>query len=99
MINPDATMAALINSPYPVVYNKVTESNNLTNALMVAVDIYIDNARSGRLPEQLPAGLPKDLFSGKDFKYEKTNGGFILRCQGKDLERDKFNEYEFKVKK
>ena len=56
-------------------------------------------ARTGKLPDSLPAGLPKDLFSGKDFIYEKTEEGVILRCQGKDMEIDEIHEYEFKVKK
>jgi len=46
----------------------------------------------------LPAGLPGDLFSGKDFKYKKTTEGFTLRCQGKDLSKDEIYKYEFKVK-
>jgi len=47
----------------------------------------------------LPAELPGDLFSGKDFQYEKTTEGFILRCQGEDLYKNEVYEYEFKVKK
>jgi len=47
----------------------------------------------------LPEDTPMDLFSGKDFKYEKTKEGFVLRCQGKDLVKNKIYEYEFKVKK
>ena len=50
-------------------------------------------------PVLAPAGLPPDLFSGRDFQYEKTKDGFVLRCQGKDLSKDKIYEYEFKVKK
>jgi len=68
------------------------------NAFITAIEIYIIKAGSGKLPDELPQGLPKDLFSGKDFIYEKTTDGFILRCQGKDLQKDKFNEYEFEVK-
>ena len=41
--------------------------------------------------------MPKDLFSGKDFIYEKTDTGFTLRCQGKDLAKDLIYEYEFKL--
>jgi len=52
-----------------------------------------------QLPDELPADLPKDLFGGKDFEYERTKDGFVLRCQGKDLSKDKIYEYEFKVKK
>jgi len=69
------------------------------NALKAAIDIYIVKAKTGRLPETLPAGLPRDLYSGKDFEYEKIKDGFILRCQGKDLDKDEIFKYEFKVPK
>jgi len=69
------------------------------NALKAALDIYIVRAKTGRLPDTLPAGLPKDLFSGKDFEYEKTKDGFVLSGQGKDLDKDEIFKYEFKVSK
>jgi hypothetical protein len=69
------------------------------NALKAAIDVYIVKAKTGRLPDTLPAGLPRDLYSGKDFEYEKTKDGFILRCRGKDLDKDEFYQYEFKVSK
>jgi len=70
------------------------------NALKAAIDIYITKAKTGRLPDTLPASLPKDLYSGKDFEYEKTKEGFVLLCcQGKDLDKDEFLKYEFKVPK
>ena len=69
------------------------------NALKAAIDICMTRAKTGRLPDALPTGLLKDTFSGKDFKYEKTKDAFILRCRGKDLDKDEIYEYEFKVKK
>ena len=69
------------------------------NALKAAIDIYITRAKTGRIPDALPTGLPKDVLSGKDFQYEKTKDAFILRCRGKDLDKDEIYEYEFKVKK
>jgi len=69
------------------------------NALKAAIDIYIVKAKTGRLPDTLPSGLPRDLYSGKDFEYEKIKDGFILRCQGKDLDKDEIFKYEFKVPK
>ncbi|MHC4533655.1 MAG: hypothetical protein ACYS6K_06865 [Planctomycetota bacterium] len=68
------------------------------NALKTAIEIYMIEARTGKLPDALPDGLPGDLFSGKDFKYKKTAEGFTLRCQGKDLSKDEIYKYEFKVK-
>jgi len=69
------------------------------NALKAAIDIYIVKAKTGRLPDTLPSGLPRDLYSGKDFEYEKIKDGFILRCQGRDLDKDEIHQYEFKVPK
>jgi len=39
--------------------------------------------------------LPKDLFSGEDFEYEKNDDGFVLRCRGKDSDVYRF---KFKIK-
>ena len=69
-----------------------------SNAIKAAIEIYMIKAKTGNLPDTLPAGLPGDLFSGKDFKYKKTADGFILSCQGKDLSGDEIYKYEFKVK-
>lgn len=68
------------------------------NAIKAAIEIYLIKAKTGKLPDALPAGLPRDLFSGKDFKYEKSTEGFTLRCQDKDLSKDEAYKYEFKVK-
>ena len=68
------------------------------NVLKAAIEIYLIKAKTGKLPDALPTGLPGDLFSGKDFKYEKTANGFTLHCRGKDLSKDEIYKYEFKVK-
>ncbi len=69
-----------------------------TNAIQTAIELYLIKAQTGKLPDTLPAGMPKDLFSDKDFEYEKNADGFVLRCQGKDLGKDEIYEYPFKVK-
>lgn len=69
------------------------------NAVKTALDLYITKVKAGRLPAELPEDMPKDLFSGKDFEYEKTEDGFVLRCRDKDLSKNKIYEYEFKVPK
>ena len=55
-------------------------------------------AQTGSLPDRLPANALKDPFSGQDYLYQKTAAGFMLRCQGKDLDKDQVYEWEFKVK-
>lgn len=69
------------------------------NAIKAAIEILLDRAKAGRLADELPAGLPKDAFSGKDFEYEKTKEGFVLRCRDKDLGKNEHYQYEFKLSK
>ena len=76
-----------------------TRTETHANAIKAAIDICITRAKTGRIPDGLPKGLPKDTFSGKDFKYKKTKDAFVLSCRGKDLDKDEIYKYEFKVKK
>jgi hypothetical protein len=97
--NPAAILTATMSPSIAKLFTLEIRSNTDINAANAAIDIYIIKAKTGQLPDELPAGLPKDLYSRKDFLYEKTEDGFILRCQGRDLDRDEIREYEFKVKK
>jgi len=97
--NPDAIMTILLGPAWDKLYNDGIQSETFSNAVKTALEIYKIAAQTGQRPDSLPAGLPKDLFSGKDFEYEKAADGFILRCQGKDLSKDKIYEYKFKVKR
>jgi hypothetical protein len=97
--NHDATLTAALVPGLSRVYTIDIKNRNYFGAIAAALDIYIMKAKTGRLPNSLPARLPKDLFSGKDFEYEKTEAGFVLRCRGKDLDKDEIYEYKFKVKK
>ena len=97
--NPDATLTTISLSAVGRIYSLSVRRKTHYNAIQAAIDIYIIMAKTGRLPDKLPAGLTKDLFSDKDFEYEKSANGFILRCQGKDLDKDEIYEYEFKIKK
>jgi hypothetical protein len=47
-------------------------------AFSIAVDLYLEKARTGRLPERLPDGLPKDPENAEDFLYTLTQDGFAL---------------------
>lgn len=97
--NPDATLTGVLAPATHKIFSLKTRFETHNNAIKTALELYLIKARTGKLPDELSAGLPKDLFSGKNFEYEKTADGFILRCQGKDLGRDELYEYEFKVKK
>jgi hypothetical protein len=81
------------------VYDIMIRAATHTNVVRSAVELYVAKGKTGRLPEKLPAGLPRDLFSGEDFEYKKTEVGFMLRCRGKDLDKDEIHQYEFKVPK
>jgi len=96
--NPDATMAALFTHDMSKFLSVIVYGRTHSNVIRAAVAVYLIKAETAKLPDSLPAGLPKDLFSDKDFQYEKTADGFILRCRGKDLNKDKIREYQFKVR-
>ncbi len=96
------------------IYGQQVQHEAELNALTAAIGIYLTKAEMGRLPDSLPTGLPKDPFSGQDFEYEVTKDGFALRCRARDLEAsptefrpgqppkilsDKYQQYEFKVRK
>jgi hypothetical protein len=97
--NPDATATAILVAPFARICSQRIRAKTNFNAIRAAIELYIIKAKTGRLPDKLPADLPKDLFSSKPFEYKKTDDGFILRCQGKDLSKDEIYEYEFKIKK
>jgi hypothetical protein len=97
--NPDALLTGVLAPATHKIFSLTTRLKTGNNAIRAAIELYMIKAKTGKLPEELPTGLPGDLFSGKDFEYEKTPEGFILRCQGKDLGKDEIYEYEFKVKK
>ena len=99
LLNNPAFRALIIDHSLIEIYNLRVKCKTEVNAFRTAVELYLIRARTGKLPDSLPAGSAKDLFSGKDFIYEKTEDGFVLKCQGKDLEKDEIYEYEFKVKK
>jgi hypothetical protein len=96
---PEAIMAIWLFPAIGRAYSIETRIKTHTNAVLAGIDIYLIRAKTGKLPDELPAGLPKDMFSGKDFLYEKTDTGFILKCQGKDLSKDIVQQYEFKLTK
>jgi hypothetical protein len=96
--NTDAYLTSIVAPDFDRIVSLETRDKTLTNAVRAAIEIYIQKAKTGQLPEKLPEGLPKDLFSGKDFRYEKTKDGFTLRCRGKDLNKNETYSYEFKVK-
>jgi hypothetical protein len=97
--NPGAVFAVIFAPSLPKLLTMEVRHKTSVNALNCALGIYAHKAGTGELPDEIPAGSPKDLFSGRNFKYEKTKDGFVLRCRGRDLFKDEIHQYEFKVKK
>jgi len=97
--NPAATLTSLLIPAFDRIYTIDIRTKTICNALRTAVEIYMIKAKTGKLPDTLPAGLPGDLFSGTDFKYEKTTDGFALRSQGEEFQTGPMRRLlEFKVK-
>lgn len=96
--NPEADLTAISAPIFHKAFSLSIRLASHCNAIDTAIELYTVKAKTGVLPDTLPAGLPGDLFSGKDFEYEKSDDGFILRCRAKDLVKDKIHEYKFKVK-
>lgn len=80
------------------VYTLKIRAETQANAVKAGVEICLARAKSGRLPETLPKGLPKDAFSGEDFEYKLTDDGFVLRCRKPDLDKNETYEYAFVLK-
>ncbi len=80
-------------------YSSQTNLRASINSVKVAIEIYLIKARTGELPDVLPDGLPKDPFSGQDFEYQKTEQGFILRCDKEHVGELRAREFEFKVRR
>ena len=70
------------------------------HAVKAALTVYRIKAATGQLPESLPAGLPKDPYSGQDFAYRTTEDGFSLTCCALAInwrDDNKPRQFDFKV--
>ncbi len=76
-------------------YNTQVRHQADLRALQAAVDVYLTKSVTGRLPASLPAGSPRDPYTGGQFQYESKRNAFVLRCGAKDLDKDEVREYRF----
>lgn len=44
----------------------------------------------------MPRGLPKDLYTGRDLEYERTEKGFLLRFDPENVSRVRVRQFEFR---
>jgi hypothetical protein len=65
----------------PLLYTSQVRSATRLNAFSVALELYLEKAQTGQLPENLPRGCPKDTYSGKDFIYTVSENTFVLRSR------------------
>ncbi len=61
-------------------YSRLAYPHARVRAVQAAIALYLIKAKTGQLPQTLPADLPKDPHTGKDFEYQATEKGFLLRC-------------------
>lgn len=67
------------------------------NLLKAAIEVLLVAAETRQAPEALPDGLSKDLFTGEDFQYERTETGFVLGIDPENLSRLRKRRFEFDV--
>ncbi|MBN2138459.1 MAG: hypothetical protein JW720_11695 [Sedimentisphaerales bacterium] len=96
---PEALLTSMVAPSLTSIYSTDVRAQAAFNAVAAGVEICLEKARTGKLPDELPAGVAKDPFSGEDFEYKKTKAGFLLRCRGKDLSKKKIHEFAFTVAK
>ena len=80
-----------------VYYRFMVQNSVYFNLVAAATEICLVNANTGQLPQRLPDGLPKDPFTGKDFEYERTEKGFVLRFDPEDVGRIRVRQFEFRT--
>ena len=81
----------------PEQFNVIVHNTARFNTLKAAIEIYIIKAKTGELPKVLPAGLPKDPYSGQNFGYEVTDNGFTFNSKGEEYRKLRKRFLEFKV--
>lgn len=75
----------------------MTSDTAYLNCALAAIQIRLIQTETGQLPEALADGLPKDPFTGADFRYERTADGFVLRFDPDRLSGIRVREFEFAV--
>jgi hypothetical protein len=96
--NPYAVMAATVMPGFTKAFTYDARAKSNENMLKTAIEVCLVKAKTGSLPNQLPAGAPKDLLTNEDFKYERTKEGFKLSRWTDDPVKDKTWQCAFRVK-
>ncbi len=67
------------------------------NLITTATEILLVKARTGQLPRALPPGMPKDLYTRRDFDYKPTEKGYVLGFDPDNVSRIVVRQFEFKI--
>jgi hypothetical protein len=78
----------------PITFNMTVRDTRWCNAYEVAAEIYLVKATTGRLPEKIPDGVPKDPLTDQNFLYKTTGDGFVLSSPPRFKN---WSEFKFKV--
>ena len=95
----EAFATVLFSPAVTKIYGHSIRFRTHTHALLTAIDLYRICAETEALPKELPADEPVDLFSGRPFRYDITDDGFVLCCNAKDRDKDTVQEYTFQIAK
>ncbi len=80
------------------IYHRLMVRNAVyDNLVATAIEVCLVKSRTGQLPRVLPAGLPKDVYTNRDFEYGRTEKGFLLRFDPENLSRIRVRQFEFKT--
>jgi len=97
--NPNAVFPPALLPAAHRLYQLTIRLHTHFNAIKTAIDLYAIKAKTGKLPDTLPAGASLDLYSGQPFEYERARDHFTLRCHAKKPPRDaEVKQYEFKIR-
>jgi hypothetical protein len=91
-------IAILAEAPKVVeLYHRLLVRNAVyDNLVTTAIEILLVKTRTGQPPRVLPPGMPKDLYTNRDFQYERTAKGFLLGFDPDNLSRIRVRRFEFK---
>ncbi|MCK5001245.1 MAG: hypothetical protein KAS23_16995, partial [Anaerohalosphaera sp.] len=86
-------------APMGVIYYIEMSSITKRNALLVGVSLKLEYLKTGKLPDGVPVGSPKDAFGEQAFDLIKTEEGFKIKSRSYNVATNEQPEYEFKLGK
>lgn len=72
---------AMLTRIVPQYYTNQVLTATRLNIFSIALDLYLEKARTGQLPAKPSRDWPKDVYSGQEFVYIVTENTFLLRSR------------------